>query len=36
VGALLGPLIPNAVARDYQDARWLFVPYVIRGIGDVG
>lgn len=30
VGALLGPLIPNALARDYRDARWLFVPYVIR------
>lgn len=35
VGALLGPLIPNALARDYRDARWLFIPYVIRGIGDV-
>ena len=34
-GALLGPLIPNALACDYRDARWLFVPYVIRGIGDV-
>jgi len=34
-GALLGPLIPNMLARDYRDARWLFVPYVIRGIGDV-
>lgn len=34
-GALLGPFIPNALARDYRDARWLFVPYVIRGIGDV-
>jgi MFS family permease len=34
-GALLGPLIPNAFATDYRDARWLFVPYVIRGIGDV-
>ncbi len=34
-GALLGPLIPNALARDYRDARWLFVPYVIRGIGDM-
>jgi MFS family permease len=31
VGALLGPLIPNALARDYRDARWLFVPYIIRG-----
>jgi MFS family permease len=35
VGALLGPLIPNAFARDYRSARWLFVPYVIRGVGDV-
>jgi MFS family permease len=34
VGALLGPLIPNALAGDYRDARWLFVPYIIRGIGD--
>jgi MFS family permease len=35
VGALLGPLIPNTFAKDYRNARWLFVPYVIRGIGDV-
>jgi MFS family permease len=35
VGALLGPLIPNALARDYRSARWLFGPYVLRGIGDV-
>ena len=35
VGALLGPLIPNALARDYRDARWLFVPYVIRGAVDM-
>jgi hypothetical protein len=28
VGALLGPLIPNTVAHNYRDARWLFVPYV--------
>jgi MFS family permease len=35
VGALLGPFIPNTLARDYRDARWLFGPYVIRGIGDV-
>lgn len=34
-GALVGPLIPNALARDYRNARWLFVPYLIRGIGDV-
>lgn len=35
VGALVGPMIPNALARDYRDARWLFLPYVVRGIGDV-
>src|SRR5439155_8595039 len=35
VGALLGPLIPNTLARDYRDARWLFVPYLVRGVGDV-
>lgn len=35
VGALVGPLIPNTLAKDYRDARWLFVPYVIRGVGDV-
>jgi MFS family permease len=35
LGALLGPLIPNTLAGDYRDARWLFVPYVLRGIGDV-
>ena len=34
-GALLGPLIPNVFARDYRNARWLFVPYLIRGAGDV-
>jgi len=35
VGALVGPIIPNAFARDYRSARWLFVPYIIRGVGDV-
>ena len=35
VGALLGPVIPNALARDYRQPQWLFVPYVLRGIGDV-
>lgn len=35
VGALVGPLIPNTFARDYRNARWLFAPYIIRGIGDV-
>ncbi len=35
LGALLGPFIPNTLATDYRDARWLFVPYVVRGVGDV-
>lgn len=35
VGALVGPLIPNTLAKDYRDARWLFLPYVVRGIGDM-
>ncbi len=35
VGALLGPFIPNTLAKDYRNARWLFVPYIVRGIGDV-
>ena len=34
VGTLLGPLISNLFASDYRDARWLCVPYVIRGLGD--
>ena len=34
-GALVGPLIPNAFAQEGASARWLFVPYVIRGLGDV-
>jgi MFS family permease len=35
VGSLLGPLIPNLLADEYRDARWLFVPYILRGVGDV-
>lgn len=35
VGAFVGPLIPNSFARDYRSARWLFVPYLVRGVGDV-
>jgi MFS family permease len=35
VGALVGPLIPNTFAKEYRTARWLFVPYMIRGVGDV-
>ncbi|MBI3979955.1 MAG: MFS transporter [Chloroflexi bacterium] len=35
VGALLGPFFIGAIVRDYRQARWLFGPYVIRGVGDV-
>ncbi len=35
LGALFGPLIPNILARDYRDARWMFLPYLVRGIGDM-
>ena len=35
VGALIGPSIPNVLARDYRSARWLFIPYIVRGVGDV-
>jgi len=34
LGALLGPLIPNLFVADYRTGRWLYGPYVIRGIGD--
>ena len=35
LGALLGPLIPNTFAAGYGSGRWLYMPYVIRGLGDV-
>jgi len=35
VGALIGPLFVNVFAKDYRNARWLFVPYIVRGLGDV-
>lgn len=35
LGSLLGPLIPSLLARDYRDARWLFAPYIVRGLCDV-
>lgn len=34
-GALLGPLIPNLFAGERSSSRWLFAPYVIRGVGDI-
>ncbi|MDQ6694301.1 MAG: MFS transporter [Chloroflexota bacterium] len=34
-GALIGPLLLGSFTRNYQDTRLLFVPYIIRGVGDV-
>jgi hypothetical protein len=31
----LEPLIPNVLARDYRNPRWLFMLYILRGLGDV-
>ncbi len=35
VGALLGPILLGSFTRNYRDIRLLFVPYVIRGAGDI-
>ncbi len=35
VGALLGPFLLGLLVRDYKHPRWLFGPYIVRGIGDV-
>jgi MFS family permease len=35
VGALLGPLLFGSFIQDYRQVRYLFVPYVIRGLGDI-
>jgi len=35
LGALVGPLIPNLFAGNRHSAWWLFLPYVIRGVGDI-
>jgi MFS family permease len=35
VGALLGPILFGLLVRNYDHPRWLFGPYIIRGIGDV-
>lgn len=35
VGALLGPFLLGLFTREYKDMRLLFVPYLIRGVGDV-
>ncbi|MBI1881754.1 MAG: MFS transporter [Chloroflexi bacterium] len=35
VGALLGPFLLGLFVQEYRHPRWLFGPYVVRGIGDV-
>lgn len=34
-GALVGPLLLGSFARNYRNTRFLFVPYLIRGAGDI-
>ena len=34
-GALLGPILFGSLVQDYRHARFLFLPYVIRGVGDI-
>ena len=34
-GALLGPLLLGLFTQNYKDVRLLFVPYLIRGVGDI-
>jgi len=34
-GALLGPFLLAALTREVRQPRWLFGPYVLRGLGDV-
>lgn len=35
IGALLGPFLLGLFTHNYKDMKLLFVPYVIRGIGDI-
>lgn len=35
VGALFGPIIFGSLVKDYRSVRYLFVPYLIRGVGDI-
>jgi len=35
IGALLGPFFLGLFTQNYKDMRLLFVPYLIRGVGDV-
>ncbi len=34
-GALLGPIVLGSLTQNYRNVRLLFVPYVIRGAGDI-
>jgi MFS family permease len=34
-GAILGPFILGYLTRNYRDARLLFLPYIVRGFGDI-
>lgn len=35
IGALLGPFLLALITRQYKDARLLFIPYLLRGVGDI-
>jgi MFS family permease len=35
VGALLGPFLLGMVTQNFTDARLLFIPYLVRGVGDI-
>ena len=35
VRALLGPFLLGAITQEYRNAELLFVPYLIRGVGDI-
>jgi hypothetical protein len=35
VRALLGPVLLGLLVRDVRHPRWLFGPYIVRGIGDM-
>lgn len=34
-GALLGPFLLTLLVRDVRHPRWLFGPYLVRGVGDI-
>lgn len=35
VGALLGPIVFGSFSQNYRRVTYLFVPYIIRGVGDI-